>query len=389
MIDLAVKPDSANEQMPLKPLDVAIYLADQNPHRDRSLGITTMTRALLDQFATRADVNATQIISSSSFAAPQSAIESKRIPLRTDRPIGRLLTDGFHPWFVNPNADVWYYPKGYAPRFSLPKLPCVGTMHDVIVQYYADRFPNSRPRFAFRYWINSVRRSLEKFDCVLTVSNHAATQLKTFCDRHAIETPEICVTYEGTHWERYRSLRFEKRNQVIHLASSAPHKRTNHLLEMWQTLTKRGRDLPHLLMVGEDDAETRSTISQDQGVSLRPRMPIESLRDAVGQSLALIIPSEIEGFGLPALESYYVGTPACFVNKTSVDEVLNTGSEDGESIQGSFDLDDVDSFAVALDQVLALGSQNVRCTSDRLYQAFSTERIATRVISALRRTASV
>lgn len=389
MIRPTLQMDPGTEATTAQHLDVVIYLADQNPHRDRSLGITTMTQALLDQFSVRDDIQITQITSTSSFAASGSSIRSKRIPFATDRFLGRLIADGFHPWFVHANADVWYYPKGYAPRYSMPSKPCVGTMHDVIVQYYADHFPGSRSPMAFQYWIHSVRRSLERFQCVLTVSNNAAHQLRSFCDRYSIQPPEIRVTYEGTTWQSYRSLRFNKRNQVIHLASSAPHKRTRHLLEMWRTLVMRGRDLPKLLMVGDVDNETKTLIAKTEGVSLLARMPVEALRDAVGQSLALLLPSEIEGFGLPALESYYVGTPACFVRGTSVEEVMTMGLGGIESMPGGFELEDVDSFSRSLDDVVSLPMHDVRRASDRLYGEFSTERIASRVVSALHDTAGV
>ena len=51
----------------------------------------------------------------------------------------------------------------------------------------------------------------------------------------------------------------------------------------------------------------------------------------------LLLPSEIEGFGLPALEAYYLSTPVVYVRGTAVEEIL------GERSPGGFVLESADS----------------------------------------------
>ncbi len=360
-------------------LRVAVYLADQNPHRDRSIGITSMTQSLLGKLAKRDDLLITQIISRSSHAERCDAIETRMLPFRTDRAFGRLIADGFHSWLVRPHVDLWYYPKGYVSRIAKNSTPSIGTMHDTIVQHYADHYPGSRSRRAFGYWLGQTKRSLSRHACVMTVSQHAARQLTGFCERYGIDPPPIKVTYEGTEWESYRGGAHEKSDFVLHLASVLPHKQTNNLLRMWSQLQRQGVDLPKLLLVGNIDPEGQQLLQSLANVSQQPPVSHQELRNVMSSARAILLPSEIEGFGLPALEGYYVGTPVCYVRDTSVAEVVQDAQQ-----HGAFDLNDAASLRTALDNVLKLSRDEITRISNAMYDLFSTERVTERVIRVMR-----
>lgn len=366
-----------------RPLRVAVYLADQNPHRDRSQGITSMTRTLMDDFSRRDDLDLTQIVSRSSYHQSQTNITTHRLPVRTDRTLGRLLCDGFHPWMARPNVDLWYYPKGYVPRWSKPHRPAVGTMHDTIVQHYADHYPETRSPRAFEYWIELTKRSLRELSLVLTISQHAAGQLRDFCDRYGITPPPIEITYEGSSWESVRGQDFAKQDYVAHLASPAPHKGTNRLLTFWKTLQDRGRNLPPLNLIGNLDEAGEQIASDLRGLIRGGPQTTETLQQSIGGATALLLPSEIEGFGLPALEAYYVKTPACYVRGTSVAEVI-----DGQGRAGEFDLDDVDDFERSLDWALSVDAETVASISNTMHARFANQVISQRIVDAFIRLAS-
>lgn len=363
---------------------LAVYLADQNPHRDRSLGITSMTGVLLDHFASRGDLSLTQVISESSYKSSDSRIATHRIPIKTDRTLGRLVADAGHPWFARPDVDLWYYPKGYVSTWAKPFQRCVGTMHDTIVQHYADHYPQTRSGRAFGYWIGLTKRSLSQLSCVLTISENAADQLRAFCDRYSIDPPPIEITYEGSSWESVRTQRVPKEDCVIHLASASPHKASNRLLGHWKVLQDRGRELPRLDLVGSLDAAGEQLASAIVNTTRQTALPIERLQRMVGRSRALLLPSEIEGFGLPALEAYYVGTPTCYVRDTSVDEVVQ-----GQGRAGQFDLADVDDFERSLDWALGLPESTIDEVSDAMYAKFSNQQIADRIVTAFKRVATM
>lgn len=362
-------------------ISLAVYLADQNPRRDRSLGITSMTQSLLNSFAQRDDLKLTQVISKSSFRDDNAVSQTRQLPFRTDNPIGRLVADKGHSMFANPKVDLWYYPKGYVAHFRQPKMPQVGTMHDTIVQHYADHYPETRSSRAFDYWIGNTQRSLQKLDRVLTISEAAANQLRQFCDRYKIKIPTIDITYEGSCWENRRGEQFQKLGNAVHLASASPHKRTNRLLSLWKVLQERNSDLPKLLLVGKLDRVGHEISNQLQNVEIKPVEQIDELQETVGRASVLLLPSEIEGFGLPALEAYYVGTPVCYASGTSVAEVV-----DPLGHQGSFQIDDVDDFERSLDWALNLSPSSINQVGDSMYDRFSIAKVTDRIIEAFRTT---
>ncbi len=338
----------------IAPIRVAVYTADQNPHRDRSLGITSMTGSLLDAMQQRDDVKVTLVTSRSSYGNAGRIETRSRLPFRTDGTLGRLVCDTFHPWFSHPPCDLWYYPKGYLSLLTRPHRPMVGTMHDTILQFHADHYPETRSASAFRYWIYVMKNSLRRLDCVMTVSEHAKQQLLEFCVRYQIKPPRIAVTYESSSWESMRFDRKAKRDHVVHLASAAPHKKTNRLLQMWQELQNAGKALPILQLIGSLDAQGRQLVDQLKHVQVSRPLAEREFAETIGEARALILSSEIEGFGLPALEAYYVGTPVCYVSGTSVDEVV---TEAGRF--GAFELQDITSFSAALDRALSAAANRL------------------------------
>ena len=364
-----------------KTISLAVYLADQNPRRDRSMGITSMTQSLLNQFAKRDDLEITQVVSKSSFRDDGAVAATRQLPFRTDNPIGRLVADKGHSLLASPNVDLWYYPKGYVSHLSQPKVPTVGTMHDTIVQYYADRYPETRSSRAFNYWIGTTQRSLRKLDRVLTISEAAASQLRQFCDRYQIPVPTIDITYEGSCWEQRRGDHFQKRDNAVHLASPSPHKGTNRLLSLWKGLQDRGKDLPKLTLVGKLDQAGLEIADQISGLEKKSAEQIGDLQETLGSASLLLLPSEIEGFGLPALEAYYVGTPVCYATGTSVTEVI-----DPMGHSGGFEMEDVDDFARSLDWALDVSASDIGQIGDSMYQRFSIAKVSDRIVEAFRTT---
>jgi glycosyltransferase involved in cell wall biosynthesis len=204
--------------------------------------------------------------------------------------------------------------------------------------------------------------------------------LEAFCDRHGISAPPIEVTYESSWWEIHRDQRWPKNETVVHLASAHPHKKTNHLLSMWQQLQAQSSELPRLQLIGRLDDEGMKILAGLRNTELVAPLNDEALVTAIGQARAVIISSEIEGFGLPALEAYYVGTPACYVRGTSVEEVVTQAGQ-----FGAFELDDATSLHNALTKTLDQSTATIDAISQELYQRFSNERFADRVISSFAR----
>lgn len=362
---------------------VCFYCADQNPHRDRSLGITNYTRGLLGNLNKFGGVNLCAITSGSSARVPNE-IPTRELPFRTDHILGRLAADHFHPLIVDSRAraDLWHYPKGFLPLAKQVRPPKVGTIADTILQFYADRYPQQRSSAAYAYWIAMLKNAVRKFDAIVTVSEFSRRAILEFAERYRIKAPSIYVTYEGVDPEppasKDKQLPFD---YVLHLASAAPHKKTNWLLDQWRRLQQQRTSLPALRLIGQLDDAGRLLIRALKNVDVSPSVTRTAIFDAMRGALALILPSEIEGFGLPALEAYYCNTPVVYLKNTAVAEVI------GLNTPGGFQFED-DSFFTALMEAIALDDSSITSKRAELEQRFSWERCAERTLECYRSVAA-
>jgi glycosyltransferase involved in cell wall biosynthesis len=291
----------------------------------------------------------------------------------------RFLTDHFHPLFSRSDttADVHFYPKGYLPFLSGLCRPSVVTIHDTIIHYDQDHYPKWRSRWEYAYWSLVLRHTLRKADRILTVSESSREQIRAFMAHHKIPEREITVTYEPCAYENVEQPQnSDKSDNVIHLASVEPHKRTAHLIRWWYEAEVNGKNLPSLHLIGSIPPEVLPILSKSKKIVKRPFLEDHALQDAYKSAKALILPSEIEGFGLPALEAYYLGTPVCFVKGTSVEEVLGVTTH-----RGAFSLESIDSMISALEDVMSMTSDEVRTHGLKLRETYASEKVAARLMS--------
>ena len=359
-------------------LNLIVYLADQNPHRDRSLGITSFTDCLLRELAKRDEIAVTTISSRSSYSPDAGPIAQICLPWRTNQPIQRLVTDHLHPLFIRSHkADIFYYPKGWLPLALRTKASIVVTIHDTIVDYYRRHYGNRRLRISFYYWMKMLSLSIQRADLITTVSENAKKQILEFCAQQNIACPNVTVCYQSSPLETFAPPgSFAKDNFVLHLASAEPHKRTLHLLRWWRILQDQQRDIPPLVLVGHLCPEAQRLVAQVRHVSHKPRLPRLELIALMQKARALIFPSEIEGFGIPALEAYYVGTPVCYVGQTAVHEILLPATD-----KGKFVLDDLASFEIALAEILSLSDEDILGVRNKLRNIYSTSRFGDRIMA--------
>ncbi len=358
-------------------MNISVYLADQNPHRDRSLGITNMTAVLLRHMLEYDNLRLEAISSRSSYSLDDDRIRQTQLPWRSDRMIGRLLADNLHPLFKQTKPNLWLYPKGFLPFLRRPAQPCVGFIHDTILLWSLDRYPEARSMINYGYWVKNLRRSVARFDLILTVSESAKSQILAFCERFNVKCPPLEVVYESPGEVNIPS-NIEQSDCVVHLASRAPHKRTAWLVDEWRAALKRGKDLPRLLLIGSLPQGYEKLIESVNGIEKSHYLRDDDYRRTIASARALILPSEIEGFGLPALEAYMLGTPVCYVEGTAVDEILAMPGN-----TGCFSLSSSESLFAALDAVLSLETAEIHETGARLKKEYAANRFAKRVVKVI------
>ena len=357
---------------------ILAYLADQNPGSDRSYGISRMSCLVLEALQASGRVAVEAITSASSQQAPDGVGVRRRFGWGTRIRWVRLLTDHLHPllkWH-GMRPDVYYFPKGYLPMGNFFCRPSVVTIHDTIIQYDGDHYPHWRTRWEYAYWAMMLKHTLRHADRIMTVSESAKDQIHAFMARHGIPPSRVIVTYEPCQYENVaQPIDPPKENYVIHLASCEPHKRTAHLIRWWHDAESTGRSLPMLHLIGTVPPEVMPLLASARTMVKQPFLEEAALQAVYRSAKALILPSEIEGFGLPALEAYYLGTPVCYVKATSVEEVLSVATP-----AGGFSLDSADSLFCALDEVMAMSHEDIYHCGLTLRAAYATHLVVQRMI---------
>jgi alpha-1,3-rhamnosyl/mannosyltransferase len=239
--------------------------------------------------------------------------------------------------------DVFFSPSVYT-YFPLPPgLPAVVTVHDAI----AERFPKlTLPTPQARlFWRSKVRLAIWQSKLVLTVSDYSALELQRVLK---IPRSRLRVSLEAPAAE-YRpssagdvaaaaaraGLPADAR-WFIYVGGFNPHKRVDLLVRAHGEMARAMAEPPHLVLVGAPDRDgfhkdvdsIRGEIERAgtrQLVHWPGFVPDDELRHLHSGALALVLPSESEGFGLPAVEAAACGTAVIATVESPLPQLLAGG----------------------------------------------------------------
>lgn len=200
------------------------------------------------------------------------------------------------------NLDVVHFPYYSVPIFY--KRPYVATIHDLIPLHFQTGkastlpFPLYKIKFiAYKFIVSQAIKNAKK---IITPSNFSKEDIVKLLN---IDQSKIKVIYEGTDEVLVDSVQHDKKDYFLYVGNAYPHKNLELLLEVF-------KDLPSstLILVGKEDYFYRRLKAKVEKLNLTN---IEffgfatdlELSDLYKKAKALIIPSFIEGFGLPALEA--------------------------------------------------------------------------------------
>ncbi|NNG17967.1 MAG: glycosyltransferase family 4 protein [Gemmatimonadales bacterium] len=246
-------------------------------------------------------------------------------------------------WRVAP--DVFFSPTVYT-YFPLPPgLRAVVTVHDTIAERYpALTLPTRRDRI---FWKLKVKLALKQARFILTVSEFAAREIVSILGvdekriRVAVEAPAP-VFGESDSPEREAELAARSgiprgSRWFTYVGGFNPHKRVDVLIEAHaQVVRQIPNDPPHLLLIGTrtDDVFHRAGQDLDRLITAAGTDDLVhwtgfvedgDLRYLHAGSVAAVLPSECEGFGLPAVEAAACGAPVIATQASPLPELLEGG----------------------------------------------------------------
>jgi len=225
-------------------------------------------------------------------------------PLAVRRALARARFDVFH-----------------APHYVVPAFPpraTVVTVHDLIHL----RRPEHATIAKRLYATGMLRRALRAARAVLTVSEAVRRDLAAFAPAHAGKVRVVPNGVEGRFLEpvapadvdRVRRAAGLEAPYVLFLGNDKPHKNLEGLLAAFAAVPRAG--LPHRLVLAGGAAAraaARRAAAEAAGVADRTVdlgvLPEADVVPLLAGASALVLPSFLEGFGLPVLEAQAVGTP--------------------------------------------------------------------------------
>jgi glycosyltransferase involved in cell wall biosynthesis len=240
--------------------------------------------------------------------------------------------------------DVFFSPSVYT-YFPLPPgQRSVVAIHDTI----AERFPElTMPtRRARLFWSAKVRLAAYQATVVVTVSEYSARELGRVLgiprDRIRVVGEAPAAAYQPSGYDQIAAAAARAGVPAgapwfTYVGGFNPHKRVDTIVRAHaQAVAATAGPSPHLLLVGtlSDDVfhgnveEIRAAVraaGTDALVHWTGFVPDEELRHLHSGATALILVSEAEGFGLPAVEAAACGAPVIATVESPLPELLEGG----------------------------------------------------------------
>jgi glycosyltransferase involved in cell wall biosynthesis len=248
-------------------------------------------------------------------------------------------------WLDRP--DVFWSPSVYT-YFPLPPgLPALVTIHDTITERYPElTMPTHRARL---FWNAKVRLALWQSTLVLTVSEFAAREIEEILGvsrmRLRVAGEAAAPTFRPGSMAEARAIArqagvADDAPWFTYVGGFTPHKYVDRIVRAHAVLVaeaaEAGKPAPYLVLVGTTSADNfhgvgagiHEAIAQcgtEDLIRWTGFLPDESLRHLLTGTAALLLPSENEGFGLPAVEAAACGAPVVATIASPLPQLLEGG----------------------------------------------------------------
>lgn len=250
-------------------------------------------------------------------------------------------------------ADLWRMSRALsAPEFDLVLFPTVYSYTPVfsrarVIVFIHDAIPEKFPELTFSsrragaFWRLKHALARRQADRIVTVSNYSKHCLVELL---GLDPHRISVVGEAAD-PLFRTLPDTPRQltesqagvrQVVYVGGFGPHKNLATLVDAFAELLKDPDTADcRLTLVGEYKQEVFYSYSDQiraqiaaglaDRVAWTGYLPDEALVRLLNQATVLVLPSLMEGFGLPAIEAAACGCPVIATRESPLPEILGTG----------------------------------------------------------------
>jgi glycosyltransferase involved in cell wall biosynthesis len=198
----------------------------------------------------------------------------------------------------------------HVPHFTVPwtRVPVVATLHDAIPFHYPLRNP-----VAFSYIAFMMQTAARRAERIVTVSHAAKRDLVGALDCDADRITAIHNGVDDLFFDADGPRATDLGRYFLFVGRVARHKNVETLLDALAIVRRRDPSIRVVLAGGEHPSR--------EGVIVPGYVDEERLLALYRGAIAVVMPSLMEGFGLPPLEGMALGTPAITSNAPALVEV--------------------------------------------------------------------
>jgi glycosyltransferase involved in cell wall biosynthesis len=247
-------------------------------------------------------------------------------------------------------ADYFLAPYNTAPWLIPNRTKLILVLHDAIImgKYAGGDFFGSVDHVYRRLLIN---RAVWRAHVVLTVSEYSKQQILARFPKANVRVIPCSI---ASSWfdPACRKDITQRDNYILLVTGNVPHKNTSGALLAYARYLSSTEvsTAARLRIVGLSNAKEKfereaTELGIAHLVDFEPYVTDAELRDLYRSARLVLVPSFMEGFGIPVLEAMASGTPVASSNAGSLPEV-------GDSAPIYFDPKDIDAMASVLVQVL-------------------------------------
>jgi glycosyltransferase involved in cell wall biosynthesis len=223
------------------------------------------------------------------------------------------------PW----KPDVFLAPYNIAPLWLPRGVRLLLVLHDLILmEKLKPVTTRMRVVNGYRRWM--ISPSVARSSCVLTVSDFSRSQiLKSFPEARVQVIP--CTIAES--WFQEPVAQDIRDNYILLVTAEPPHKNTARALDAYRLYAAMaGERAANLRIVGlarghEPYRRIVAELGLEAKVRFEPFVPTAVLQGLYRLARAILVPSLVEGFGIPVLEGMSSGTPVIASLGSSLSEV--------------------------------------------------------------------
>ena len=232
----------------------------------------------------------------------------------------------FPRWARGDCVDLFWSPRHHLPLRLPNSVKGVVTVHDLVWKRYPETMRGANKLLER----GLMGPSLRKAAGIIAVSRFTASEIELEypdCADRCVTIPEAAEATARSYEEKFP---LPEAPYLLFVGTPEPRKNLPRLLQAFAHARRQGVE-QSLVLVGAGgwgDFDLEASIREhglEGSVHRRGRVSDAELSALYGGATALLMPSLYEGFGLPALEAMYHGTPVIASDCSALPEVVRDG----------------------------------------------------------------